>query len=165
MTLDEIISPESVLCNVQARSKKHCLEILSELLAVAAPEHSSEGIFRSLVERERLGCTGLAKGTAFPHCRIEGLAKSTGALVKLSSQVDFDTADGELVDLVFGLIVPADIDESHRADVCMITELLDDDDLRLRLREAMSSSELFRALLGSTQEDPVNQNAMPGTVE
>ena len=152
MTLEELILPESVLCNAQARSKKHCLEILSELLANTAPDIPNEEIFSRLVERERLGCTGLEKGTAFPHCRIDGLEQSSAALIKLSSPVDFDSADGELVDLVIGLMVPAEMDDSHFGDVEMITRLLGDDDLRARLRESTSSKELYENLFASDVE-------------
>ena len=152
MTLDELILPESVLCNAQARSKKHCLEILSELLANTAPDIPNEEIFSRLVERERLGCTGLEKGTAFPHCRIDGLEQSSGALVKLSEPVDFDSADGEMVDLVIGLMVPAEMDDSHFADVELITRLLDNDDLRAQLRDANSSKDLYARLLASDEQ-------------
>lgn len=149
MTLEELILPESVLCNAQARSKKHCLEILSELLANTAPDIPNEEIFSRLVERERLGCTGLEKGTAFPHCRIDGLEQSSAALIKLLSPVDFDSADGELVDLVIGLMVPAEMDDSHFADVEMITGLLSDDALRARLRDSTRSKELYENLLAT----------------
>jgi PTS system nitrogen regulatory IIA component len=148
MTLEELIPPESVLCNAQARSKKHCLEILSELLASTAPDIPNEEIFSRLVERERLGCTGLEKGTAFPHCRIEGLKRSSGALIKLSEPIDFDTSDGENVDLVIGLMVPTQLDETHLSDIRLITEVLDDDALRARLRSSNSSSQLYRNLMG-----------------
>lgn len=156
MTLDQLIKPESVLCNAHARSKKHSLEILSELLARTNPEIPNEEIFSKLVERERLGCTGLEKGTAFPHCRIEGIEHSSGALIKLSSAVDFDSADGELVDLVIGLIVPANLDESHYADIELITRTLSDDALRARLRDANSSNDLYEALIAG--QAPANDD-------
>lgn len=146
MILEELVKPDSVLCNAHARSKKHCLEILSELLAHADSELSHEEIFARLIERERLGCTGLDAGIAFPHCRVEGVKKSSGALMKLSSPVDFDASDGEDVDLVFGLMVPAELDESHHADISLIAGSLRDPDLRERLRAAKSSSELYKAL-------------------
>ncbi len=159
MTLEELILPESVLCNAKARSKKHCLEILSELLSSTAPDIPQEEIFSQLVERERLGCTGLEKGTAFPHCRIDGLGNSSGALIKLSEPIDFDTSDGEFVDLVVGLMVPQDISDSHYEDVRLITGLLADDNLRRELRGASSSRELYKKLLsasaGSVQSDPL----------
>ncbi len=149
MKLEDLVKPNNVLCNAQARSKKHCLEILSELLSHADSEISNEEIFTRLVERERLGCTGLDSGIAFPHCRVEGVKVSSGALMKLANPVDFDAADGEDVDLVFGLMVPAELDDSHREDIQLVTATLNDPDVRERLREARSSSELYQALMSA----------------
>ena len=147
MLLEEIINPDAVLCNAHARSKKHCLEILSELLVRSNPDISADEIFENLIERERLGCTSLDMGVAFPHCRIEGLDHSVAALIRLSEAVDFDAADGEPVDLVFGLMVPLKLEDSHHADIKMITRLLSDAVLRGRLREASTSSDLYDSLL------------------
>jgi PTS system nitrogen regulatory IIA component len=147
MSLQKIIKPDGVLCNATARSKKHCLEILSELLTRNHEELSSTDIFECLVERERLGCTSLNKGAAFPHCRIGGISESTAVLIKLSEPVDFDSADGEPVDLVVGMLLPDEVDDSHRADVNLVTELLADDELRARLRSMNSSKDLYNALV------------------
>jgi len=164
MTLEEIIKPDGVLCNATARSKKHCLEILSELLVRSNPQIASDVIFRYLNERERLGCTGLDKGAAFPHCRVEDLTTSNAALIKLSEPVDFDAADGEPVDLIFGMMVPSVLDESHYADIKMITRILADEGLRARLRSMNSSSELYAALLdGSALVAPEHLHAVQGT--
>lgn len=158
MTLDELIKPDNVLCNAHARSKKHCLEILSELLARSDDDISNEEIFARLIERERLGCTGLDAGIAFPHCRVEGVETSSGALMKLSSPVDFDASDGEDVDIVFGLMVPIDLDDNHRADISMITSTLMNKDLRKAIRSARSSKELYDALLtGLRSAQPATQ--------
>lgn len=146
MLLEDIIKPDSALCNANARSKKHCLEILSELLVRSRPEIASEDIFSSLIERERLGCTSLEEGVAFPHCRVEGLDSSVGALMKLSEPVEFDAPDGEAVDLVFGLMVPAEIAEEDQANIRDIATMLGDADLRARLRETTSSNELYETL-------------------
>lgn len=147
MLLEEIIKPNGVLCNASARSKKHCLEILSELLSRSNPHIASEIIFACLNKRERLGCTGLDKGAAFPHCRIKGLDISAAALIKLSEPVEFDAADGEPVDIVFGLMVPTELDDSHFSDIKMITRVLADEGLRSRLRSMHSSKDLYDALL------------------
>ncbi len=150
MLLEEIIKPESVLCNAQARSKKHCLEILSELLVRQIPHLASEDIFEGLIERERLGCTSLDQGVAFPHCRVAGLESNTAALIKLSEPVDFDSSDGELVDIVFGMMVPAEINASHQENIRSIAELLRDPQLRQKMRTAVSSSELYDSLIDSS---------------
>jgi PTS system nitrogen regulatory IIA component len=152
MILENIIRPDSVLCNVAARSKKHCLEILSELLTRPNPDIANEEAFVKLIERERLGCTSLDKGIAFPHCRVNGVKKSSAALIKLLEPVDFDSIDGEDVDLVFGLMVPSELDEADRADIESIAQFLRDETLRARLRSANSSSELYEALLAGQHE-------------
>jgi PTS system nitrogen regulatory IIA component len=150
MLLEQIIKPDSVLCNAQARSKKHCLEILSELLVRSVPGINSEDIFERLVERERLGCTSLDQGVAFPHCRVEGLDTTIAALIRLSEPVDFDSPDGELVDLVFGLMVPKEINESHQANIRSIADLLGDQTLRQKMRDATTSNELYDSLIDSS---------------
>lgn len=157
MSLQNIIKPDGVLCNATARSKKHCLEILSELLIRNHPEIASDDIFECLNTRERLGCTGLNKGAAFPHCRARGLDESIAALIKLSEPVDFDAPDGAPVDLVFGMLLPEDIDEHHRADIKLITDVLADEKLCSRLREMNSSNDLYAALIdGAEQTCQVN---------
>lgn len=147
MILEQLISPGSVLCNVHARSKKHSLEILSELLANPNPDIANGEIFAKLIERERLGCTSLDRGIAFPHCRISSVQASCGSLMKLSEPVDFDSPDGLSVDLIFGLILPKELNDNHYADIEMITGFLTNDSLTAKLRSANSSSELYDALL------------------
>jgi PTS system nitrogen regulatory IIA component len=153
MVLEQIIKPDSVLCNVSARSKKHCLEILSELIARNNPDIAREEIFSKLIDRERLGCTSLQQGVAFPRCRIGGIDRSSGALMKLSEPIDFDSPDGLPVDLIVGFIVPKNVDASHHAEVDSLSILLADQSLRARLRAATSSVELFDAL--SAAQRPV----------
>ena len=158
MNLNHLIKPDSVLCNVSARSKKHCLEILSELLTRSNPDTSSEEIFAKLIERERLGCTCLDKGVAFPHCRVAGLQKSAGALMKLTEPVDFDSPD-----IVLGLIVPEELDEGDLSDIDALSRLLCDGALCARLRSVSSSSDLCDAILpGQIDTLPKLQRAQQG---
>ena len=151
MSLENIIKSDGVLCNAMARSKKHCLEILSELLVRSSPDIASETVFECLIERERLGCTSLSKGAAFPHCRVDGVEESHAALIKLSEPVDFDSADGEPVDLVFGMIVPGEVTDEHRAEIKRVTQVLSDEGLRARLRGMNSSKDLYNALIDGAE--------------
>jgi len=151
MTLQEIIKPDGVLSNATARSKKHCLEILSELLIRNHPDIASDDIFESLIERERLGCTSLNRGAAFPHCRISGIDTSVAVLIKLSEPVDFDSPDGELVDLIFGMMLPTEIDDSHRSDIKLVTSVLADEGLRARLRSMNTSTDLYDTLISGAE--------------
>lgn len=151
MSLQEIIKPDGVLCNATARSKKHCLEILSEILTRNLPDIASSDIFELLISRERLGCTGLDRGAAFPHCRVKDISDSVAVLIKLSEPVDFDAPDGEPVDLVFGMMLPDDVDDSHRASIKLVTEVFADEGLRARLREMNSSKDLYNALINGAE--------------
>ena len=151
MSLPEIIKPDGVLCNATARSKKHCLEILSELLTRNHVDIPSDDIFESLIERERLGCTSLDKGAAFPHCRIDGVEDSVAVLIKLSEPIDFDSSDGEPVDIVLGMMLPATVTDEHRADIKLVTDILADQALRARLREMNSSKDLYDALINGAE--------------
>ena len=150
MSLAEIIKPDSVLCNAHARSKKHCLEILSELLVRPLTDIPAEDIFERLIERERIGCTSMTQGVAFPHCRVDGVDRSHAALIRLSEPVDFDSAVAEPVDLVFGLLVPMTLTDADYADINLVTNLLADEELREHLRAARSSKDLHATLLAGS---------------
>ncbi|MEO1202505.1 MAG: PTS sugar transporter subunit IIA [Pseudomonadota bacterium] len=164
MDLEEIIKPNSVLCNAHARSKKHSIEILSELLSSSTTEYAAEDIFERLVQRERLGCTSLNAGVAFPHCRIEGLEDSCAAMIKLSEPVEFDAPDGEPVDVIFGMLVPDKLEASQEANVREVVEMLRDETLRARLRAARTSNDLYSTLLaGPDTGMDVESRAAQGT--
>ena len=72
---------------------------------------------------------------------------SNAALIKLSEPIDFDSADGEPVDLIIGMMVPTELDEDHLADIKLVTQVLSDEGLRARLRGMNSSSDLYNALI------------------
>ena len=146
MHIESLLNPESILCNVRARSKKHALEILSELLATSRPELAPAEIFDSLISRERLGCTALSQGVAIPHGRIAGTEENIGAFVQLAEPVDFDAPDGMPVDLIFGLLVPEDCGDAHLDDLREIARVLSDPEIRQHLHDAASSRDLYELL-------------------
>ena len=146
MNLSAILEPGRVLGNVDARSKKRALEILSELLGHAGEECVASDIFENLVQREKLGCTALGRGVALPHGRSPGLCGPAAAFVKLHEPVDFDSPDGEPVDLIFGLLVPEESSEDQAAALSDVTRLMADATLRGALRDATSSSTLYELL-------------------
>ncbi|MCG6966639.1 MAG: PTS IIA-like nitrogen regulatory protein PtsN [Chromatiaceae bacterium] len=134
--------PEGILalCNISiaepASSKKRILEQAARLLAANAEEPSAEQIFERLLERERLGSTGLAGGVALPHARMPGIKDSRGAFLRLAEPVEFDALDGHPVDLVFALLVPEDATEDHLQLLAKLAATFNDPSLRTRLREA-----------------------------
>jgi PTS system nitrogen regulatory IIA component len=123
-------------CDCKAGSKKRVLEQVGELLATAAPNLSSEEVFEQLLERERLGSTGLGHGIALPHARLKGITQACGALVRLETGVDYDAIDNQPVDLVFGLLVPHDATQEHLQLLAKLASLFSNEGFRNKLREA-----------------------------
>ncbi len=147
MGINELLEPGCVVSNVEARSKKHTLEILSELLAGGDHDILAGEIFDSLVRRERLGSTGLGEGVAIPHGRIENLKASVGAFLKLSEPIDFDAPDNAPVDLVFAILVPSDACDEHLHTLSAIAQRFREDNFAAQLREVSSSRELHERLV------------------
>jgi nitrogen PTS system EIIA component len=148
MTFRTLLQPGRVLCNVEARSKKHSLDILSEMLSSAASLDQGE-VFQSLISREKLGCTAIENGIAIPHGRLDGIDEPLGAFLKLSRPVDFDMPDREPVDLIFGLLVPTVRDNvgCHHEEVSLVANVMSDRQLAAALRRATSSRVLYELLV------------------
>ena len=119
-----------------ASSKKRILEQAARLLAANSEEPAVEQIFERLLERERLGSTGLAGGVALPHARMPGIQDSRGAFLRLAEPIEFDALHGRPVDLVFALLVPEDANEEHLQLLSKLAATFNREDLRNRLREA-----------------------------
>lgn len=152
MAIKNLVTPERVLCNVSARSKKHVLDIISELLAGTDMDLTQTEVIDCLVQRERLGSTCLGQGAAIPHGRLEALASIQGVFLRLTEALDFDANDGLPVDLVFGMLVPADCGDAYLDDLSIITEMLSSPDTRDLLRKAASSRALYDLLIGAEDE-------------
>jgi PTS system nitrogen regulatory IIA component len=143
MKLAGILSADRVVIGGTATSKKRALEEIAKLLATSAPGLSPGDILPSLMAREKLGSTGLGHGVALPHGRISGIDHSFGALVRLKQPVDYETHDDRAVDLIFGLLVPADATGEHLQHLAAIAEKFSDDDFCAKARTANTAAALF----------------------
>ncbi len=147
MKLSAILSPERVTSGVAVTSKKKALEELSKLLAQGAGKLSAQDIFNSLTSREKLGSTGLGHGVAIPHGRMPGVSGSVGAFLRLKHPVDYDAHDGQAVDLVFGLVVPAAATEEHLKHLAAIAEKFSDETFCKKMRSAKDDRALHDLLV------------------
>jgi len=100
MNISDLLSPEAVMPALKAQNKK---QLLQELAARAALQTRlpEKRIFETLIERERLGTTGVGQGVAIPHGRMAGVSKITGVFARLESAIDYEAVDSQPVDLVF----------------------------------------------------------------
>ena len=123
MNITDLFEPECITCCAQAGSKKGLLENLAAMLAKNTSQITQNDIFDVLVNREKLGSTGLGKGVAIPHGRMAALTSPVCAFIKLDKPVEFDASDGQAVDLVFALLVPEDSTEEHLQVLSTIAEI------------------------------------------
>jgi len=149
MDVARILRPECVQCEGEARSKKHALELLSQVLANTDERLNAADILEGLVNRERLGSTGLGHSIAMPHARLSGIENTVGAFVKLETAVDFDSEDGDAVDLLFGVLVPEDCSEDQIRDMRELIQRLRDSALQKQLRETTDPADLYDLLTDS----------------
>jgi PTS system nitrogen regulatory IIA component len=147
MKLTAILSAERVTSGIAVTSKKKALEELSKLLALGAAKLSAQDIFNSLTAREKLGSTGLGHGVAIPHGRMPGVAGSVGAFLRLKHPVDYDAHDGQPVDLVFGLVVPAAATEEHLKHLAAIAEKFSDENFCKKMRSSKDDRALHDLLV------------------
>jgi len=150
MPIIDLLSTDTVICDLKVGSKKRTLDQISTLVSNSAENISHDTIFTGLIERERIGSTGIGHGVAIPHCRLDDLEKPIGLFFKLSEPVDFDAIDTAPVDLVFALIVPSNCCDQHLQTLAQLAEMFSSDLHRKTLRECTSSSALFRALESMT---------------
>lgn len=148
MILSEHISPNTVSCRESAGSKKKALEKLSHFLALSQPELNETLVFDKLLERERLGSTGLGEGVAIPHCRMAEANRAMVALITLNKGVDFDSRDAKPVDILFALVVPEDCNETHLKILAAAAEMFSDPVFCTAMRACTNDQDLYEMLLG-----------------
>lgn len=146
MKLSDIISADSVACNVHAGSKKRALEYVSQMAANLQPDFDQVQVFDKLIARERLGSTGIGHGVAIPHSRIKDCDKPLGVFIQLSEGIDYDAIDDQPVDLLFALLVPEDSTEEHLEALSMLAEMFSNEQFRDSLHAATSNTRLYELL-------------------
>ncbi|MCU7905755.1 MAG: PTS IIA-like nitrogen regulatory protein PtsN [Candidatus Thiodiazotropha sp. (ex Epidulcina cf. delphinae)] len=134
---------ERIGCGVEAASKKRVLEQLGRRLAESVPNLTQDQVFDALLERERLGSTGLGKGIALPHARMRQISQALAAFVQLPQGIDFDAIDNQPVDLAFAMLVPEEATDEHLQLLATLARMFDDGDFCAALREAETAHDLF----------------------
>ena len=145
MEFTEFLAPEAILANVRAGGKK---PVLAELARKAG---ELAGIDERLVldvvlERERLGTTGVGNGIAIPHGKLAGLKRLYGVFARLEKPVDFDAIDAQPVDLIFLLLAPEGAGADHLKALARVSRLLRDRRVCEKLRGSDRAEALYALL-------------------
>ena len=149
MHLGDLISPEAVIPSLKTKTKKQLLVELSGRVARLAGLQERD-VFDVLWQRERLGSTGLGRGVAIPHGKIAGLKRIVGVFARVAEPIDFESVDGEPVDIVFVLLTPEGAGADHLKALARISRLLREDPAVEKLRASKDAAALYAVL---TQEE------------
>jgi PTS system nitrogen regulatory IIA component len=142
----DILSPQGVFVDLTASTSKR--QVLKELAEHAAGliDVDAQQLLGALMERERLGTTGVGHGIAIPHARLDQLDKVVGLFAKLSEPIDFEALDDQPSDLIFMLLAPNSADADSLKALARVSRVLRDTGLQQRLRQARDADAVYRML-------------------
>lgn len=149
MPLADLLAPNAVFPMLRASSKKQVLQELAQHAAQLA-ERDQREIFETLLQRERLGSTGVGNGIAIPHGKLPNLGKLFGLFARLEKPIDFESLDGEPVDLVFLLLAPEAAGADHLKALARVARMLRDPDVVEKLRASRDQTLMYNLLTASS---------------
>lgn len=150
MRLTDLLTPQAVVTSLKATSKKQLLLELSEKAAEVSGLQSRE-IFDALLQRERLGSTGIGDGVAIPHGKLSNLKNIFGVFARLEKPIDFDALDNAPVDLVFVLITPEAAGADHLKALACAARMLRDPATAATIRATRDPGVLYSLITQRSQ--------------
>ncbi|MEP3046790.1 MAG: PTS IIA-like nitrogen regulatory protein PtsN [Roseibium sp.] len=145
MDLSDLLGKDAVIAGLKAKSKKQAIQELA-VKAAELTGLSGREIFDTLLQRERLGSTGVGHGIAIPHGKLTRLDNLVGLFAKLDKPIDFDALDDDPVDLVFLLLAPEGAGADHLKALARIARQLRDSTVTQGLRAASQPEEIYALL-------------------
>jgi nitrogen PTS system EIIA component len=145
MTLTDLIASDAVIPALKANNKKQAIQ---ELAARAAEltRQNERVILEILLQREKLGSTGVGNGVAIPHGKLPKLGRLFGLFARLERPIDFEALDGQPVDLIFLLLAPETAGADHLKALARVARLLRDQTIARRLRDSRDADALYAVL-------------------
>ena len=145
MSLDKILTQDAVIPCLRVNGKKQALQELSERAAAVAKLPARE-IFDAILQRERLGPTGVGDGIAIPHGKLPKLGRLFGLFARLERPIDFESLDSQPVDLIFLLLAPEAAGADHLKALARVARLLRDPEIARKLRESGDADAIYAVL-------------------
>lgn len=145
MQLVDILSRDCVVPSLKVTSKKQALQEISQI-AADLTDLTSREVFDILLQRERLGSTGLGQGIAIPHGKFAALENVHGIFARLSQPIEFESVDNQPVDLIFVLLAPEGAGADHLKALARVSRLLRDHEIIEKLRSSGNADALYSIL-------------------
>ncbi len=146
MKITSIFSREFIIDELEANSKEEALTKLAAVLPLDGVHYGLDDIVHTLMEREKLGSTGIGDGIAIPHAKIPGLSDVLVSFGRSMRGVPFDALDGKPVHLFFLLVAPEQAASQHLKALAKISRMLKDTEFRTQLMDAESRQGLYEAI-------------------
>ena len=147
MKITELLAPECVVADLNSEKALDVIKELSECFAKQYPQLDQAQLMKVLLEREKLGSTGIGDGVAIPHGKIKGIEGILAAFGRSRKGIDFQAIDEKPTHLFFLLIAPENSAGIHLKALARISRLLKDPSFRQKLIEAPSESDLYRIII------------------
>ena len=151
MELTDILTAESVLPALKVSSKKQAIQALSEKAAQLTGLDERE-IFATLLQRERLGSTGVGAGVAIPHGKLAEIKKIVGVFARLERPIDFEALDDPPVDVIFLLLAPEGAGADHLKALAKIARILRNANIIKKIRATSQSEALYSLLISPSDQ-------------
>ena len=143
--LNDLVAPNAIIPALKVQTKKQALQELAAKAAVLTGQNE-RAIFEILMQREKLGSTGVGNGIAIPHGKLPKLTSVFGLFARLDRAIDFEALDGQAVDLVFLLLAPEGAGADHLKALARVARLLRDPAVARKLRESEDAETLYAVL-------------------
>ena len=150
MTISALLSPDRIFIDADISSKKRLLEFIANTVATQFSLPQS-ALFNNLLDRERLGSTGLGKGFAIPHARLVNLDTTIACFIRLDQPVNFEAPDNQPVDLVFAIIIPENATDEHLKILSSLAKIFSQSEICEAIRNAGSGEEVARIIDSAEQ--------------
>ncbi|MBI5875081.1 MAG: PTS sugar transporter subunit IIA [Deltaproteobacteria bacterium] len=147
MKLADILSQDCIMPDIKATGKREALEEMVEELAFRFADLNKEKLLEAILERERLGSTGIGYGVAIPHARLKGINSIAVLFGRSIKGVEFQAMDERPAHLFFLIAAPEDSNTAHLKVLARISRLLKDAGVRKRLMEASAQEEIYRIII------------------
>ena len=154
MEIKELLPPEAVKMNLKVTSKKQALQALAKT-AQRLTGLNERDILNVLIERERLGTTGVGEGVAIPHAKLDGIDRLCAVFARLESPINFDSVDDEFVDLIFLLLAPLSPEHIHLKALAKISRLLRNKSMCAKLRGGTSTDAIYALLVAPIEDENI----------
>ena len=145
MPLNDLVAPQAIIPALKVNNKKQALHELATRAAELTGRSERE-IFDVLMQREKLGSTGVGSGIAIPHGKLAKLERLFGLFARLDRAIDFEALDGQPVDLIFVLLAPEGAGADHLKALARVARLLRDPDVARKLRDSRDAEALYAVL-------------------